>query len=70
MPMVRHYGVCEDAHVCKFPCFSEEFLEELVVFRFVEDLETTICAIDNVIDMIGEIEAWLAGHADYITPCL
>jgi hypothetical protein len=64
MPMIWHNAIRQNTHVGKIFRFLKQGFKMLVVFILLKDSGTTICAIDYMIDNIGDGYPSLARHAN------
>src|SRR3989338_1590236 len=62
MPVIRHEDICQNAHIDKIFCLTEQFLEELVVFLVVENLHATVGTVDDMINLSADIDTGIAWH--------
>ena len=62
VPVVRHDAVREHAHANLILCFLQQLLEQGEVFGRIENLRAAVRAINDMVCMIGDIDAGETRH--------
>ena len=65
MPVIWHDDIRENTHIEGLFYFGEQIFKVFVIEVVGEDLQTTVCTIDDVIYVVAEINAILPSH-EYI----
>ncbi len=67
MKMIRHQAICKHAHVVFLTCVFENPLKHFKIILFKENRQTSIRAIQDVVWVIADIDAWFPSHRQSLT---